>query len=158
MADAQPGPPIGTVILSVLAVVFYAGMMGSLSDAPSSDAMGRGMALAFGAILATLLSIVLAILLLVAALKGEMSLVGKIGVFILLPASTVAIWMAGDAYGRRDYSAILVPALLPPAFLLYALRARFAPLRQKIRESAATRPRHCRQAGEAYVVASWPPV
>ena len=137
MADAQPGPPIGTVILSVLAVVFYAGMMGSLSDAPSSDAMGRGMALAFGAILATLLSIVLAILLLVAAVKGEMSLVGKIGVFILLPAATVAIWMAGDAYGRRDYSAIWVPALLPPVFLLYALRARFAPLRQKIREGAA---------------------
>ena len=45
-AAPQPGPPIGTAILLVLAVVLYAGMMGSLSDAPNSDAMGRGMALA----------------------------------------------------------------------------------------------------------------
>jgi hypothetical protein len=137
MAEAQPGPPIGTAILLVLAVVLYAGMMGSLSGAPYSDAAGRGMALAFGAILATLLSIVLAILLIVAAVKGEMSLAGKIGAFILLPAATVAIWIAGDAYGRRDYSAIWVPALLPPFFLLYALRARFAPLRQRVRELVA---------------------
>jgi hypothetical protein len=137
MADAQPGPPIGTAILLVLAVVLYAGMMGSLSGAPGSDAAGRGMALAFGAILATLLSIVLAILLVVAAVKGEMSLVGKIGAFVLLPVATVAIWMAGDAYGQRDYSAIWVSALLPPLFLVYALRSRFAPLRQMVREGVA---------------------
>jgi len=135
MADApSAGPPIGTAILLVLAVVLYAGMMGGLSGAPYSDAAGRGMALAFGAILATLLSIVLAILLGVAAVKGEMSLVGKIGVFILLPAATVAMWVAGGAYGRRDYSAIWVPALLPPLFLAYALRARFAPLRALVKE------------------------
>jgi len=42
------------------------------------------------------------------------------------------MWIAGDAYGDRDYSAISVPALLPPLFLLYALRARFEPLRQTI--------------------------
>ena len=137
MADAQPGPPVGTAILLVLAVVFYAGMMGSLSDAPYSDAAGRGLALAFGAILAALLMIVLAILLLVAALKGEMSIVGRLGVFVLLPLATVAMWMAADAYGARDTSAIWVPALLPPFFLLYALRARFAALRRRVSELAA---------------------
>ncbi len=137
MADARPGPPIGTAILLALAVVLYAGMMGSLSGAPGSDAAGRGMALAFGAILATLLSIVLAVLLIVAAVKGEMSPVGRISVFVLLPAATVAIWAAVEAYGRRDHSAIWVPGLLPLAFVLYALRARFAPLRRSIGEVAA---------------------
>jgi hypothetical protein len=121
----------------VLAIVLYAGMMGSLSDAPYSDAAGRGLALAFGAILAALLMIVLAILLLVAALKGEMSIVGRLGVFVLLPLATVAMWMAADAYGARDTSAIWVPALLPPFFLLYALRARFAALRRRVSELAA---------------------
>jgi len=137
MAEAKPGPPIGTTILLVLAVVLYAGMMGNFGDAPSSDAAGRGMALAFGAILAVLLSIVLAILLVIAAVKGEMSVAGKIGAFILLPLSTVAMCMAGDSYGARDYSAIWVPALLPPFFLAYALRARFAPLRRLVRDGVA---------------------
>src|SRR5439155_20586747 len=50
---------------------------------------------------------------------------------------TVAIWIAGDAYGHREYWAIWVPALLPPLFLLYAVRARFAPLRQMVGEAVA---------------------
>jgi hypothetical protein len=135
--EPRRGPPIGTAILLVLAVVFYAGMMGSLSDAPSSDAGGSGLALAFGVIFATLLMIVLAILLVVAAIKGEMSTVGRIGIFVLLALATVAIWIACAAYGRRDYSTIWVPALLPPVFLLYALLARFALLRQLVGEISA---------------------
>jgi hypothetical protein len=134
---ARDGPPIGTAILLVLGVVLYAGMMGSLTDATHSDAMGRGMALAFGAILGTALVAVLGALLIVAAVNGSISLWGKIGALILLPAAMVAMWNAGDAYGHRDYSAIWVPALLPPLFLIYALRARFAPLRQRIGEGAA---------------------
>lgn len=133
----QPGPPIGTAILLALAVVLYAGMMGSLSDAPNSDAMGRGMALAFGAILCTALMAVLAVLMLIAAINGTMSTLGKIGAFILLPLAMVAMWSAGDAWGRGDRSAIWIPALLPPLFLLYALRARFPSLRQKVGEGVA---------------------
>ena len=138
MADrSQPGPPIGTIVLLVLAFFLYAGMMGSLSDAPNSDAMGRGLATAFGAIIGTVLSLVIAALLIVAAVKGSMSLLGKIGAFLLLPTATVVMWIAGDAYGARDYSAIWVPALLPPLFVLYALRARFPSLGRKVGESVA---------------------
>lgn len=138
MADErQPGPPIGTAVLLVLAFMLYAGMMGSLSDAPNSDAMGRGLATAFGAIIGTVLSLVIAALLIVAAVKGQMSLWGKIGAFILLPVATVVMWIVGDAYGGRDYSAIWVPALLPPLFVLYAVRARFPSLRRKVGEGAA---------------------
>ena len=35
-------------------------------------------------------------------------------------------------WGNRDRSAIWVPALLPPVIALYALRARFAPLRMRV--------------------------
>jgi hypothetical protein len=138
MADqSQPGPPIGTAILLALAIVLYAGMMGSLGDAPNSDAMGRGMALAFGAILGTALIAVLAVMLLIAAINGKMSPWGVIGAVILLPLAMIAMWNAGDAYGRGDNSAILIPALLPPLFLLYALRARFPSLGRRIGEGVA---------------------
>jgi hypothetical protein len=130
-------PPIGTIVLLILGVVLYAGMMGSLSDAPHSDAAGRGMAVAFGAIFATLLFIDLGVLLLVAALKGRMSLAGKIGSFFVLPASVVVVWMAAEAWAGRDASAIWIPALLPPLIALYAVRARFAPLRGLMRDLVA---------------------
>jgi hypothetical protein len=139
MADQSqpPGPPIGTAILLVLAFVLYAGMMGSLVDAPHSDAMGRALAVGFGAIIGTVLWIMLGALLIVAAVKGNMSIWGKVGCFILLPLSLVAMWMAGDAYGRGDYSAIWISALPPPLFVLYALRARFPSLGRKVGEGVA---------------------
>ncbi len=130
----RAGPPIGTVLLLIGAFVLYAATMGSLSDAPHSDAAGRGMALAFGAIFATALFVVIGALLIVAAVKGEISLVAGIGLLLLVPAALVSVWYAGDAYGARDLSAIWVPALLPPLFVAYAVRARFAPLRKVMRE------------------------
>jgi hypothetical protein len=138
MADtSRAGPPIGTAILLGLAIVLYAGMMGSLSDAPNSDAMGRSMALALGAILGTALVAVLAVMLLIAAINGKMSPWGTIGAVILLPLAMIAMWNAGDAYGRGDNSAILIPALLPPLFLVYALRARFPSLGRMVGEGVA---------------------
>jgi hypothetical protein len=112
-------------------------MIGSIADAPNEDAFGRSLALAYGAALGLALVIVVAILLLVAAVNGSMSLWGKIGALILLPLAMVTMWMAGDAYGKGDRSAILVSALLPPLFLLYALRARVPSLRRMVGEGLA---------------------
>ena len=128
-AAKSGGVPVGTILLLILAVLLYAAMMGSLSDVSNTDAAGRGMATAFGALFATILLVDLAILLVVAAVKGQMSLAGTIGSLIVVPATTVAIWIAADALANRDRSAIWVPALMPPLIALYALRARFAPLR-----------------------------
>lgn len=134
MSSTQPatesgGVPVGTILLLILAVLLYAAMMGNLSDAPHTDAAGRGMAKAFAAIFATVLFVVLALLLIVAAVKGQMSIVGTVGSIFVVPAALVAIWIASDAWGNRDASAIWVPALLPPAIALYAVRVRFAALR-----------------------------
>lgn len=130
-------PPIGTIILLVLAGFLYAGMMACFSDAQGGDAFGRSLAVAIGAIIGTALWLVMGGLLAVAAVKGEMSRGAVIACLILLPASCAAMWIAGDAYGSGDASAILVAALLPPLIVLYALRARFPSLRRKIGEGVA---------------------
>lgn len=130
----RPGAPVGTIVLLFFAVVAYAGMMGSLADAQLSDAAGRGLAMAFGVLFGGLLLVDLAILLIVAAVKGRMSLAGKVGAFFVVPAALVAVSIAIEAYANRDNSAFWVFALLPPAIALYALRARFAPLRGLMRD------------------------
>jgi hypothetical protein len=131
------GAPVGTILLLIGAVIFYAGMMACLSDTSPTDAAGRGLAAAFGALFATVLFVDLAALLIVAAVKGRMSVAGKVGGLIVVPAATVAIWIAADASGNRDPSAIWLPAALPPLIALYALRARFAPLRAPIPDVVA---------------------
>ena len=130
-------PPIGTLALIILAGLLYAAMMACIADAQGGDAFGRSMALAVGALIGTVLWLVMGGLLIVAAIKGEMSLGARIACFILLPASCVGMWIAGDAYGSGDRSAIWVAALLPPLIVLYAARARFPSLRRKIGEGVA---------------------
>jgi hypothetical protein len=131
--DSRPRAPVETIVLLALAGFFYAAMLGSLSDAPDSDAAGRGIALAYAAILAGLLWVVLAVLLIVALAKGRMPLWATLGLVVLWPTSCVAVWMAGDAYGRGDSWAMLVPALLPPLLALYALWARLPALHATFR-------------------------
>lgn len=124
--------PVGTIVLLSLAAVLYAAMMSCLADAPGGDAFGRGLALAYAAILGAVLWFVLAAALVVAAVKGRMPVWAAIGLVVLLPLSCIAVWTAGDAVGRGDSSALLVPALLPPLFALYALWARLPALHARL--------------------------
>jgi len=125
--------PAGTIALLSLAVVLYAAMMSCLADAPGGDAFGRGLALAYAAFIGALLWLVLAALLIVAAVKGRMPVWAAVGLVVLLPLSCGAVWMAGDAVGRGDGSALLVPALLPPLYALYAVWARLPALHARLR-------------------------
>ena len=120
--------PVATILLLVLAALFYAAMLACYIDATSGDAFGRTLALVYGAILAGMLWLVLAALLIVAVVKGRMPVWAIVGAAILWPLSCLAVWMAGDAYARGDASAIWVPALVPPLFALYALWARLPAL------------------------------
>ena len=124
--------PVGTIILLSLAAVLYAAMMSCLADAPGGDAFGRGLALAYAAFIGAVLWLVLAALLIVAAVKGRMPGWAALGLVVLLPLSCVAVWMAGDAVGRGDGSALLMPALLPPLYALYALWARLPALHARL--------------------------
>jgi len=120
--------PVATILLLVLAGLLYAPMMGCFIDAPNSDAFGRGLAQAYGAILAGMLWLVLAALLIIAAVKGRMPLWARVGAVVLWPLSCIAVWMAADAHAAGDRSAIWVPVLLPPLIALYALWARLPAL------------------------------
>src|SRR5215217_7290128 len=124
--------PIGTVALLSLAAVLYAAMMSCLADAPGGDAFGRGLALAYAAFIGAVLWLVLAALLIVAAVKGRMPVWAALGLVVLLPLSCGAVWMAGDAVGRGDASALWVAALLPPLYALYALWARLPVLQARL--------------------------
>jgi hypothetical protein len=131
--DTPQKPPVGTLILLLVAGVLYCGMLGSLSGMNETDAMGRGMALGFGAIFGVALWLVLAVLLLVAAINGRMSTAGKIGAAILLPLSAIAGSVAIDLYGDKAEWAFAAPLLLPPAIAAYALWARLPSLQTRLR-------------------------
>src|SRR6516165_7316718 len=104
MADTPRGlqAPLETVVLLAVASLLYAAMMGCLVASPGGDAIGRSVALLYTAFLGLVLWFVLAALLLVAAVKRLMPVWAVIGAVILLPLSYMALWLAGDAYGRGD--------------------------------------------------------
>ncbi len=56
---ANMRPSIGAIVLLLLAGLFWAGMMGSLSDYPNTDAAGRVLALAFAALFGIALRLML---------------------------------------------------------------------------------------------------
>jgi lipoprotein NlpI len=127
----RPAPPVGAIIMLVVAGFFYLGMMSSLSDIHNAhvDAAGRGLAEAFGALFAIALWVALAILLLIGGVKGEMPAWSAIAATILLPISGFAAMIT---VGLLDRGAspryLLVPASIPPVVAAYALWARVSSL------------------------------
>jgi lipoprotein NlpI len=123
--DPSPRPslPIAAALL-VVACFLYLGMMGSISDLGSTDAAGRGMGLGFGAMFGLALWIVLGVLLIVGAVKGEMPLWAGIAALILVPAGAVAAAIATEFIEYHSGWQIIVPALLPPLIAFYAMWAR----------------------------------
>jgi hypothetical protein len=113
-------PSIGAIVLLLLAAVFWAGMMGSLSDYPNTDAAGRGMALAFAALFGIALWLSLAGLLIWAAARGTLKGWATLGAVLLVVLSAIAASSAADLYGLRVEWALAVLALLPLLVALYA--------------------------------------
>src|SRR5882672_10139288 len=112
--------PIGAVLLLGFAGLLYAGMMACISDLPSSDPMGRGLGLAFGAMFGPALWIILAGLLIIGSVKGEMPYWAGIAAIVLLPMSAVSATIAVNSVKSESGWPLLVPALLPPVIAGYA--------------------------------------
>jgi hypothetical protein len=95
----------------------------------SSDAAGRGMSEAFEAVYAILMWIMLAILVTIAGVKGEMPAWAQVLAVPLVPASGVAAVTAGamihglQRLGVDARWLVIVPALTPPLLIFYALWA-----------------------------------
>src|ERR1700731_3895914 len=114
---SQPLPPIGFVLALLCGGFLYLGMMALLADYQGGheDAMGRALAATFAYLFGLGVWVMLGILLLIAAIKGEMPRWAKAAVAILLPLSAIA---AGIAAGQDSDPGIfwwgpLLPAALP---------------------------------------------
>jgi hypothetical protein len=128
----RPKTPNGTYVLLAVAGVLYLGMLGSLLGVGESDVVGRGTLRAFGAIFGVALWLVLAVSLMAPALAGRMPDAGKVGAALLLPLSAVSASVAIDLYNGGADWAFVVPLLLPPLIMAYALWARTPPLQAKL--------------------------
>lgn len=116
-------PPVGTIVLLSLVVLLSAATIGSFSGYEGSDAAGRGMAQAFGALFAMALWVVLAILLVVAAIQGRPPVWAMIVAVALLALSAYG---ATQVSAREPWPLGLLPLLLA----LYAVWMRFPLLRK----------------------------
>jgi lipoprotein NlpI len=137
-------PPIGAIVVLVLAGLPYAGMIGCLNDYQrgGEDAFGRGLAGVIAIFFGVVLWGLLAILLLIGWRKGEMPRWAAVAVAILLPLSAVAAAIAMDL-GPSDvwwlaWVPIFVPILLPPLIAAYALWARLPQLHRALPPNATS--------------------
>jgi hypothetical protein len=124
--------PIDAVIVLAVACFLYIEVMANAS-APlggGDSAMGQAIENFFFLVF---LWIVLAILLLIGGLRGQMPRFAAILALFLHPLSGVAAFVAIDMYSRHIAWSIIVPALLPPLIALYAIWARLPALHVMLR-------------------------
>jgi hypothetical protein len=119
---------VGTIILMVLASLLYVAMLSTVSfSAGGGDAaMGEAIASFF---LTVALWIVLALLVAVAAIMGEMPRWIVVISALLVPLAGVTTFVAIDACSRHMKWAVIGPVLLPLLVASLAMVARFAKLR-----------------------------
>src|SRR5207302_129401 len=93
---------------------------------------------AFVALFSIALWIVLAGLMLVAFKNGKMPTWAAIGAVVLLPLSGYASFTAANLYANYRGWAFIVPALIPPVIVLYALWIRIPGLVEALSEAIAS--------------------
>ena len=120
--------PLGMTALLALAATLYAGLL--IVGAAPLQGGEAAYSQAWGALLLTFwLWVVLALALVVGAVKGRMPIAAAIAALLLLPISGVAAFVALDAASRHIEGALGLVALLPPLIAFYAVWARLPSLR-----------------------------
>jgi hypothetical protein len=127
-------PPIGAVALALLAGLLYALQLAALRDSGHSDAAGNGLNDAIVALFGITLWIVLAGLMLVAYKNGRMPDWSVTGALALVPLSGYGCFTATSLYAAHGGWAFIVPALVPPVIVVYALSIRIAALAEAVPE------------------------
>lgn len=131
------GPPIGTIVLLVIACGLYFAMLASISfSAGGGDA-------AFGDAIASFFAVValwgvLAVLLIAGAVVGQMPRWSAVIAFILVPFSGVSVFVAIDMCSRHIKPAVIVPIILPLLIVAYAMWARWPKLRAALPATAVS--------------------
>ena len=116
----------------VLALLIWALTLATLSDLAGSDAAGNGYAQAYAAIEIIVLWGLLALIALIAGVKGAMAWPSAIAAAILIPASAVVAFEALELLSRPSLPPFLwplvIPAAVPPLVLAFCFWALIPPL------------------------------
>jgi hypothetical protein len=133
---------IGAILL--IAILFlWVGMVPAMATPNNSDAAGNSLSRAFASIYAIVIWILLAVLLILAGVNGEMPAWCAALAVILVPASGVAAVVAGDllaelkTLGIGAKWLIAIPAVAPPLLVFFALWAYYPAFRSAVPSSIA---------------------
>jgi hypothetical protein len=130
------GAVTASCVLGVLALLFYAIVLATLSDLASSDAAGNAYAQAFGAIEVIVLWLLLAVIALIAGVKGRMPVPAVFAAVFLIPASGFVTMAALELLSRPEVKPFLwplvIPAGIPPLVVMFCFWALLPKLRAAI--------------------------
>jgi hypothetical protein len=129
-------PPTGAVTLALLVGLLYFAELATMHDSGFSDPAGNALAGAFVALFAIALWIVLAGL--VAFKNGRMPTWAAIGALVLLPLSGYASFTAANLYATNRGWTLIIPTLVPPVIVFYALWIRIPALVAALSEAFAS--------------------
>jgi len=139
MAEPAKAAPVAIGVcggLGILALLFWLLAVVTLSDLAGSDAAGNGYAQAYAAIEIAVLWGLLALISLIAGIKGAIGWPSAVAAFVLIPASGVAAFFALSLLARPELAPFLwpiaIPAAVPVLVLLFAFWALTPPLRRAI--------------------------
>jgi hypothetical protein len=137
MSETSPRTtPVGTYFVLALACGLYVAMLLNV-QVPAGGGEAR-IANAYQVLFLTLwLWAVLAVLLVMCGVMGEMPRWAKVVAFFLHPLSGIAAFVAIDMAERRGW-AIMFPVLLPLIIALYAVWARLPQLHTKLPANATS--------------------
>ena len=123
VAKASSGAVAACIVLSAFSLLLWILLLPSLADLAGSDAAGNALAQAYTAIATIALWVLLALLVLIGWIKGEMPAPAALATLILVPASGFAALTAMDLLSRPGVPPhlwpIIVPAFIPPLIVSF---------------------------------------
>jgi hypothetical protein len=128
-------------LLLLLTIILYVGTVANLTTIHDSDPAGNSLSQAYAVFMVIALWILLAALLVVAGLKGEMPRWAPLAAVLLLPASgaaaLAAVRLLSDAFYRAQWP-IVIPAVSPLVIIAFALWAYLPAFRGAVPATAAS--------------------
>ena len=137
----RPAMTASFTIVLMIALVLWAATVTNAMTIKSSDAAGNALSQAFGALMCIALFVMLAILVVLAAVRGDMPVWMRVAALVLVPASGIATVAAVEILGQgTEWPTrwpLVIPALAPALLIALALWA-YAPSLRGLVSATAT--------------------
>jgi|SRR5215510_2876649 len=130
-----------SAILLLITVLLYIGSIANILTMNASDPAGNGLSQSFAVLIAIALWILIAILLIIGGIKGEMPIWSAVSALLLHPASCAATLaairlMSGQL--NKTHWPIVIPVLAPALMIAYAGWAYLPSFRAAVPASTAS--------------------